>query len=81
LFRKNEFQTENIALIFLLKGACLRQMKLYLQAEDYLIQVLELEKEIKEDSYIVPFASVELAMLIRDQGKNQEAISLLEDVK
>lgn len=56
-------------------------MKLYLQAQDCLTRVLKLDKEIQEDTYLVPFAAVELAMLARDQGNTQVAISLLEDAK
>lgn len=56
-------------------------MKLYLQAQDCLRRLLLLDKEIKEDTYLLPFAAVELAMLARDQGDVQTAISLLEDAK
>ncbi|NP_001153334.1 tetratricopeptide repeat domain 39B isoform X1 [Nasonia vitripennis] len=78
---KTQFHADNEALILLLKGACLRQMKLYLQAQDCLTRVLKLDKEIQEDTYLLPFAAVELAMLARDQGNTQVAISLLEDAK
>ncbi|KAL7294850.1 hypothetical protein TKK_0011777 [Trichogramma kaykai] len=78
---RDEFTADNEALVLLLKGACLRQMKLYLQSQDCLRRVLQLDKSIKEDTYLLPFAAVELAMLARDQGNTQVAISLLEDAK
>ena len=56
-------------------------MKHPLQAEDCLRRVLQLEKQIKEDNYLLPFAAVELSMLARDQGNNQTAISLLEHAR
>lgn len=56
-------------------------MKLPLQAEDSFRRVIEMEKEIKEDCYLVPYAMVELAVLARDRNDNQGAINLLEDAK
>mgnify|MGYP004606985585 CR=1 FL=1 len=65
----------------LLKGACLRQMKHRLLAENCLKRVLELDKSIKEDTYLLPYATVELALLAQDQGNIQLAIGYLEDAK
>lgn len=56
-------------------------MKLYLQSQDCLKKVLQLDKQIREDTYLLPFAAVELAMLARDQGNKQAAITLLEESK
>ncbi|XP_043252928.1 tetratricopeptide repeat protein 39B-like [Colletes gigas] len=78
---KTEFHTDNEALLLLLKGACLRQMKHPLLAEDCLTRVLRLDKLIKEDTYILPYATVELALLAQDQGNIQLAIGFLEDAK
>lgn len=65
----------------LLKGACLRYMGSPLQAEECLKEVITLEKSIKEDSYLVPYAAVELALIHLDQGEDSKANQLLEDVK
>ncbi|XP_076619930.1 tetratricopeptide repeat protein 39B [Colletes latitarsis] len=78
---KTDFHTDNEALLLLLKGACLRQMKHPLLAEDCLTRVLRLDKLIKEDTYILPYATVELALLAQDQGNIQLAIGFLEDAK
>lgn len=78
---RTEYHTDNEALVLLLKGACLRQMKHPLQAQDCLKRVIELQKSIKEDTYLVPYAMVELALLIQDQGNIQLAITYLEDAK
>ncbi|XP_012172730.1 tetratricopeptide repeat protein 39B-like isoform X1 [Bombus affinis] len=78
---KTEYHTDNEALLLLLKGACLRQMKHPLLAENCLKRVLELDKSIKEDTYLLPYATVELALLAQDQGNIQLAIGYLEDVK
>lgn len=78
---RTEYHTDNEGLILLMKGACLRQMKHPLQAEDCLKRVIELQKSIKEDTYLIPYAMVELALLMEDQGNTQLAITYLEDAK
>ncbi|XP_029160780.1 tetratricopeptide repeat protein 39B-like [Nylanderia fulva] len=78
---KNEFHADNEALLLLLKGACLRQMQHPLQAEECLRRVLQLEKSVKEETYLFPYATVELALLAQDQGDTQLAIGFLEDAK
>lgn len=65
----------------MLKGTCLRHMRKPLQAEECLRQVLRLDKKVKEDTYLLPFAAVELALLAKDQDKPQLAVVLLEDAK
>ncbi|XP_008544136.1 tetratricopeptide repeat protein 39B [Microplitis demolitor] len=79
--QKQKYAADNLGLLLLIKGTCLRQMKLPLQAEDSFRRVIEMEKEIKEDCYLVPYAMVELAVLARDRNDNQGAINLLEDAK
>ncbi|XP_050457803.1 tetratricopeptide repeat protein 39B-like [Cataglyphis hispanica] len=78
---KNEFHADNEALLLLLKGVCLRQMQHRLQSEECLRRVLQLEKSVKEDTYLFPYATVELALLAQDQGDTQLAIGFLEDAK
>ncbi|XP_012534920.1 tetratricopeptide repeat protein 39B [Monomorium pharaonis] len=78
---KSQYYADNEALLLLLKGACLRQMQHPLLAEECLRRVLQLEKSVKEDTYLFPHATVELALLARDQGDIQLAIGFLEDAK
>ncbi|PSN57871.1 Tetratricopeptide repeat protein 39B [Blattella germanica] len=54
--KPQEFDSDNQALVLLLKGASLRQMQSPLQAEECLTSVLALEKKIKEDHYLIPYA-------------------------
>ncbi|KAF7992091.1 hypothetical protein HCN44_001416 [Aphidius gifuensis] len=75
------YQTDNEALLLLLKGACLRQMKHPLQAEDCFRQIIKLEKKLKSDTYLVPYATAEMALLARDRGDIRGAIALLEDAR
>lgn len=77
----NKFDSDNRALLLLLKGACLRQMGSPLQGLECLEQAISLTKEIQEDTYIIPYAIVELALLEWDAGNNEKAILALEDAK
>lgn len=52
-----------------------------LQAEECLSNVLALEKKIKEDNYLVPYALVQLGLIHFQQGHYQKATQILEDVK
>lgn len=79
--QKTDYHADNEALLLLLKGVCLRLMQHPLQAEECLRRVLQLEKSVKEDTYLFPYATVELALLAQDQGDTQLAIGFLEDAK
>jgi len=56
-------------------------MKHPLQAQECLRRVLKLEKSVKQDTYLFPYATVELALLAQDEGDIQLAIGFLEDAK
>lgn len=43
--------------------------------------VISLHKDIKEDTYLVPYAIVEMALIFIEQGKKDSAIAALEDAK
>lgn len=99
----SKYDADNRALLLLLKGACLRQMKSPMQSMKYgvaffklkfrlqclmwdifyrcLEAVINLNKDIKEDLYIVPYAIVEIGLLYADQGRKENAIAALEDAK
>ncbi|GLH07929.1 Tetratricopeptide repeat protein 39B [Gryllus bimaculatus] len=78
---KTEYDADNKALVLLLKAACLRLMKSPLQAQECLMEVIALEKNIKEDNYLIPYSVVELAILSEQQNDHVKAMSLLEDAK
>lgn len=77
----NKFDSDNRAMLLLLKGACLRQMGSPLQALECLETAISLSKEIQQDNYIIPYAIVELALLEWDAGNDDKAILALEDAK
>lgn len=76
-----KFDADNKALVLLLKGACLRQMGSPLQAIECLETAISLQKSIVEDSYIVPYAIVELALIEWDQHNQERSMAALEDAK
>lgn len=69
------------ALLLLLKGALLAVMGSPLQAQQCLQQVISLEKQIQDDTHLVPYALVELAVIARNQGENEQAVQLLESAR
>lgn len=78
---ESEYFADNKGLILLLKGACLRLMNSPLQAKECLDSVISLEKKIKEDMYLVPYAMVEIAVLHKEQNEITKAVQLAEDAK
>lgn len=79
--KPSKFDHDNKALVYLLKGACLRHMGAPNQAIDYFEKVIGLQKEIVQDNYLVPYAIVELALVEWSLGNKEKAILALEDAK
>lgn len=77
----SNFDADNRALLLLLKGALLHVMGTPLQAQQCLQQVIALEKQIQDDTHIVPYALVELAVIAKNQGENEQAVQLIESAR
>lgn len=69
------------ALLLLLKGSLLHVMGSPLQAQQCLQQVITLEKQIQDDTHLVPYALVELAVIAKNQGENDQAVQLIESAR
>nr|CAD7420367.1 unnamed protein product [Timema poppensis] len=78
---KTEYDADNRGLVLLLKGVSLRHLHSPLQAEECLKTVISLEKKLKEDNYLVPYALVELAFIYKEQGNVSKAYQILEEAK
>ncbi|KAK7832377.1 hypothetical protein U0070_011825 [Myodes glareolus] len=81
-------QTQNFAdsvddecLVKLLKGCCLKNLERPLQAELCFNHIVESEKLLKYDHYLVPFTLFELACLYKSQGDIDKAIKTLETAR
>ncbi|XP_059110468.1 tetratricopeptide repeat protein 39B [Peromyscus eremicus] len=68
-------------LVKLLKGCCLKNLQRPLQAELCFNHVVESEKLLKYDHYLVPFTLFELAFLYKSQGEVDKAIKALETAR
>lgn len=77
----SEYEYDNKALGCLLKGVCLRIMNSPLHAEECLKSVISMEKKIKEDRFLVPYAHVELAFVYKAKGNLDKAAYYLETAK
>ncbi|XP_030679750.1 tetratricopeptide repeat protein 39A isoform X1 [Nomascus leucogenys] len=78
---ENEYSVDDECLVKLLKGLCLKYLGRVQEAEENFRSISANEKKIKYDHYLIPNALLELALLLMEQGRNEEAIKLLESAK
>lgn len=76
-----EYWADDVALLFLLKGLCLKHLGRYLMAEHYFDCVLQREKLLKHDHYLVPYAHYELGILHYLKGDYANAAKSLDNIK
>ncbi|KAM9206352.1 tetratricopeptide repeat protein 39B isoform 2-T3 [Dugong dugon] len=77
----NDYFTDDECLVKLLKGCCLKNLQRPLQAELCFNHVIQSEKLLKYDHYLVPFTLFELAFLYKSQGEMDKAIKVLETAR
>lgn len=78
---QRKFYKEDLCLLTLLKGVCLKHMNLPLQAEECFLKVSSHRGVLSRDTYLVPYAMYEQALLLKDQGALADALSMLEKTK
>ncbi|XP_076420865.1 tetratricopeptide repeat protein 39A isoform X2 [Peromyscus maniculatus bairdii] len=78
---ENEYSADDDCLVKLLKGLCLKYLGRVQEAEENFRSIAANEKKIKYDHYLIPNALLELALLFMEQGRNEEAIKLLDSAK
>lgn len=76
-----KYYYDDLALALLLKGSCLRSMGSSLQAEECFLRVSKMEKQIQDDTYLIPYSVAELGLLYLSQNRMDEAIDWLEAAK
>ncbi|XP_032737838.1 tetratricopeptide repeat protein 39B-like [Lontra canadensis] len=84
LLRENpnkEYGTDDISLLNLLKGLCLKHLGRYSTAEQYFNHVIQKEKLLKYDHYLVPYAYYELGILHYLKGDYDSATKNLANIK
>nr|XP_020638619.1 tetratricopeptide repeat protein 39B isoform X1 [Pogona vitticeps] len=77
----NEYYMDDFCLLQLLKGLCLKHLGRLLQAELCFNQVIQSEKQLKYDNYLVPYTMYELGLLYKQQGEREKAIRFIEAAK
>ena len=65
----------------LLRGMCLKHMNSPLQAEECFMEVMSYTGKLKADTYLVPYATFEYALLLKDQGQLMTSMATLERAK
>ncbi|KAM5292641.1 tetratricopeptide repeat protein 39B-like [Ctenodactylus gundi] len=76
-----EYGTDDLSLLNLLKGLCLKHLGKYLKAEHYFNRVIQKEKLLKHDHYLVPYAYYELGILQYQKGDRASAAKSLDATK
>ncbi|XP_055474663.1 tetratricopeptide repeat protein 39B-like [Psammomys obesus] len=76
-----EYGTDDMSLLNLLKGLCLKHLGKHLKAEHYFIRVIKKEKMLKYDRYLVPYSYYELGMLHYLKGDYTSAMKNLDHIK
>jgi hypothetical protein len=56
-------------------------MKLAEEAEECFRKVISLQKDLKDDTWLPPYATYELGILHSTEGRNEKAIVSLENAK
>ncbi|XP_066113380.1 tetratricopeptide repeat protein 39B isoform X1 [Saccopteryx bilineata] len=77
----SDYSVDDECLLKLLKGCCLKNLQRPLQAELCFNYVIQSEKLLKFDHYLVPFTLFELAFLYKSQGEIDKAIKVLETAR
>ncbi|XP_039219606.1 tetratricopeptide repeat protein 39B isoform X1 [Crotalus tigris] len=77
----NEYYMDDVCLLQLLKGMCLKHLGRLLQAELCFSQVIQSEKQLKYDTYLAPYSMYELGLLYKQQDERGKAIRCIEAAK
>lgn len=77
----SDYSVDDECLVKLLKGCCLKNLQRPLQAELCFNHVVQSEKLLKYDHYLVPFTLFELAFLYKSQGEVDKAVKVLETAR
>ncbi|XP_067928838.1 tetratricopeptide repeat protein 39B-like [Watersipora subatra] len=78
---KLQYYYDNYSLALLLKGVCLGIRGQRFQADMCFQEIIAHQKELKFDTYLVPWAVVERALLHIDMNELKDAENLLESAK
>ncbi|CAD5111808.1 DgyrCDS1080 [Dimorphilus gyrociliatus] len=72
---------DDLGLLLLLKGACLRHLGQLKEALSILKQLQEKEKDIKQDTYLIPYSHLEIALIYCEMKSYDRALKFIELAK
>ncbi|XP_052069149.1 tetratricopeptide repeat protein 39B-like [Mytilus californianus] len=75
------YYADDYCLALLLKGVCLKHKGSHFQAEQCFTEILTYEKQIKQDTFLIPYATVELAMLFLLEERLDDVKKFLDRAK
>ncbi|KAJ0183827.1 hypothetical protein K1T71_000250 [Dendrolimus kikuchii] len=75
------YEADNRALVRYLHGCCLAHMGLPNLAIAALDSVFEFKNDLKEDTFLLPYSLVEIAMCHHQLGQSDQALLLLQDAR
>lgn len=78
---RGDYYWDDYLLAHLVKGSCLAYMNSPLQAEECFKFIVNNEKKIKEDNYLVPNALLELGLLLLRANDLEQSRIILEHAK
>ena len=76
-----KFKDDNFCLLMLLRGMCLKGMKSPLQAQECFEKVMEYNGKLKGDKHLIPYTMYEFSLLVRDEGRLEAALAMMEKAK
>ncbi|XP_076044556.1 tetratricopeptide repeat protein 39B-like [Oratosquilla oratoria] len=78
---RTEYYWDDFLLAQIIKGSCLVYMDSPLQAQECFKLIVNNERKIKEDTYLVPNALLELALMLLRAGDLEQSKAVLEHAK
>lgn len=78
----NEFHSDDQCLVTLLEAMCLKHLGSPDEAESLLNGAISRHSgKLKSDTYLLPYATLELGLILRDRGETARALEQFERAK
>ena len=78
----DEFHADDQCLVTLLEAMCLKHLGSPEEAEGLLKRVIsQYSGSIRSDKYLLPYATLEYGLILRDRGETAKALEQLERAK
>ena len=79
---KDEFNADDYCLVILLEAMCLKNLGWVAKAEGLLKKAIsQYSGRLRSDKYLIPYATLEYGLILRDRGERAAALEQLERAK